>query len=71
VPPNTSIRVVIDWPILIGNVCPLALHIHGSVVRSVRGLVAVRFSTHELRTQPKPPNLLQGQRVPKWRVQSR
>jgi PilZ domain len=58
VSPGTSIRVVIEWPILIGNVCPLALHIYGRVVRSDRGLIAVRFSTQELRTQPKPPNLL-------------
>ena len=54
--PETSIRVVIEWPILLGNICPLALHIHGKVVRSERGLIAVRFSTRELRTQPKPPD---------------
>jgi len=52
--PGTSIRVVIEWPILIGNGCRLALHTHETVVRSDRGLVAVRFSAHELRTQPKP-----------------
>jgi hypothetical protein len=27
--PGTSIRVVIEWPIAIGNVCPLALHMGG------------------------------------------
>ena len=54
--PGTSIRVVIEWPILIGNWRPLALHIHGTVVRSDHGLVAVRFSTHEFRTQRKPPD---------------
>ena len=71
VSPDTSIRVVIEWPILIGNVSPLVLHIHGRVVRSDRSLVAVRFWTHELCTQPKPPDLLQGQRVPKWRASAR
>jgi PilZ domain-containing protein len=56
VSPGTSIRVVIEWPIVICNVRPLALYIHGTVVRSDGGLVAVRFSTHELRTKPKPPD---------------
>jgi hypothetical protein len=46
--PGTSIRVVIEWPIL--NARSLALHIGGTVIRSDSGLVAVRFSTHELRT---------------------
>jgi hypothetical protein len=52
--PGTLIGVVIEWPILLADVCPVALHIHGRVVRSDRGLVAVQFSTHELRAQPKP-----------------
>jgi hypothetical protein len=54
VSPGTLIRVVIEWPIRIGNVRPLALHIHGTVVRSDSDLVAVRFSTYEFRTKPKP-----------------
>jgi PilZ domain len=69
VSPGTSIRVVIEWPILLGSVRPLALHTHGTVVRSDHGLVAVRFSTHEFRTQPKPPDQVQD--LPKWRVRSR
>jgi PilZ domain len=69
VSPGKLIRVVIEWPILIDNACPLALHTHGRVVRSDYGLVAVQFSTHEFRTQPKPPDLVQG--VEKWRVRSR
>ena len=69
VSPDTSIRVVIEWPILIGNGRPLALHTHGTVVRSDNGLVAVRLSTHEFRTQPKPPD--QVQNIPKWRVRRR
>ena len=48
VSPGTSIRVVIEWPIL--NARSLALHISGMVIRSDSDLVAVRFSTHELRT---------------------
>jgi hypothetical protein len=59
---DTSIRVVIEWPVLIGDDCPLALHIHGRVVRSEPGLVAVQFWRHELRTQPKPAT--QGQDNP-------
>ena len=50
---GTSIRVVVEWPVLIDERCPLALHIRGNVVRSDRYLVAVRFSCHELRTQAK------------------
>ena len=68
-PPGTLIGVVIEWPILLGSVHPLALHIHGTVVRSDHGLIAVRFSIYELRTRAKPPHQVQG--LPKWRVRSR
>ena len=67
--PGSQIWVVIEWPILIGNLCPLALHILGKVVRSEGGLVAVQFSTYELRTQPKLPNQVPG--LPRRRVRSR
>jgi hypothetical protein len=56
---ETAIRVVIELPVLIGDACPLALHIHGRVVRTDHGLVAVQYSRHELRTQPKPPGQVQ------------
>src|SRR5258705_5604596 len=56
---DTSIRVVIEWPVLLGDVCSVAMHIHGRVVRSGDGLVAVHFNRSELRTQPKPAS--QGQ----------
>jgi hypothetical protein len=51
---GTPVRVIIEWPILKRDVCPLALYIVGTVVRSDPGLAAVRFSTHELRTERKP-----------------
>jgi PilZ domain len=54
--PGTSIGVVIEWPVLIDNNCPLALHAKGRVVRSSYGVVAVQFSTHEFRTRLIPPN---------------
>jgi PilZ domain len=57
--PDTSIRVAIEWPVLINDTCPLALHIRGTVVRSEAGLVAVRIAAHEMRTLPKPPDRLQ------------
>jgi hypothetical protein len=63
VPPYTSIRVVIEWPVLIGDSCPLALHIHGRIVRTDHGLIGVQFPRHELRTQPKPAGQVQG--IPK------
>lgn len=53
---GTSISVKIEWPVSVGNTRPLALHIHGTVVRSDSGLVAVRFSKYEFRTKPKPPD---------------
>lgn len=56
VSPGTSISVMMEWPIFLSNVRPLALCIHGTVVRSDGGLIAVRFSTHEFRTKPKPPD---------------
>lgn len=45
--PGTPIKVVIKWPIQVGNACPRALHLGGTVVRPGHGLVAGRFSTHE------------------------
>ncbi len=69
VSPGTPIGIVIEWPIRIGSVCPLTLHILGTVVRSDQSLVAVQFSTYELRTQPKPLDQVQG--LPKRRVRSR
>ena len=68
--PGTSVTAVIEWPVLVGSVCPLALHIIGEVVRSDHGLVAVQFSRHELRAQPKLRNQdLLG--LPRERVRSR
>jgi PilZ domain len=63
VPSDTSIRVVIEWPILLGDISPLALHIGGKVVRSDSGLIAVRFFTHELRIRPKPPGQVPPRRT--------
>jgi hypothetical protein len=65
---GASVRVVIEWPVLLGNVRPLALHIRGKIVRSEQGLVAVAFSSYELRTQPKLPNQTLG--VPNWLVRN-
>ena len=50
---GASIKVVVEWPVLMDETCPLALHIHGNVIRSDQDLVAVQFSCHELRTQAK------------------
>ena len=73
VPPGTSISVVVEWPILLDDFCPLALHSDGKVVRSEpvlgHSLIAVRFATRELRTQPKPPD--RARILPKWLVRKR
>jgi len=63
VSPDTSITVLIEWPIVLGDVSAFALHICGRVVRSDAGLVAVQFSRHELRAQPKPS--IQFRSIPK------
>ena len=57
---GASIRVVVEWPVLIGESCPLALHIRGKVVRSGPNVAAVRFSSYELRTQAKSTRRLGG-----------
>jgi len=67
VTPGTSIRVILEWPILNRSVCPLALHILGTVVRADHGLAGVRFSTHELRTERKPTKR-RGLRVLELRI---
>ena len=67
--PDTSIRVVIEWPVPLADVSALALHIHGRVVRSDPGLVCVQFSRHELRTQPKPASQVQD--IPDGKLKSR
>jgi PilZ domain len=67
--PGMSVSVVIEWPILLGSVRPLALHIHGKVIRSDHGLVALRFLTYELRTQPRPRPQVKG--LPEWRARGR
>jgi hypothetical protein len=57
---GVPIRVVVEWPVLMDELCPLALHIRGKVVRSDHDLFAVHFSSHELRTQAKSPKRLAG-----------
>jgi len=69
VSPGTPIGAVIEWPVPVGSVCPLALHVLGTVVRSDEATVAIQFSTYELSAQPKP--LDQGRGLPKRRVRSR
>ena len=54
-PPHVSISVIIEWPVLIDHAGPLALHLYGTVMRSGSGLIAIQFSTYELRTRIKPP----------------
>jgi len=53
---GTSISVKIEWPVSLDNTRPLALHIHGTVARSDRGSVAVRFTKYEFLAKPKPPD---------------
>ena len=46
-PLNRSIELMIDWPFLFDEVCPIKLVIQGHVVRSDGNRVAVRIQRHK------------------------
>jgi hypothetical protein len=48
---GSSVEVTIAWPILLHKTCPLKLAITGKVVRSGRGVTAVRMQRYEFRTK--------------------
>lgn len=49
-PPGTRVRLSIDWPFKLQNVCPLKLDLEGVVVRSEAREMAVRTSRYEFRS---------------------
>ena len=49
--PGLKIRLRIDWPALLNNMVPLALHIEGHTVRGAGTLVGVKILRSEFRTR--------------------
>ena len=45
-----SIEIRVEWPIPLRGGCPLQLAVHGHVVRTGRGQIAVETTTYEFRT---------------------
>ncbi len=45
------VRLVLDWPAMLDNSCPMKLEICGSVVQSYARTAAVKIDRHEFRTR--------------------
>jgi len=50
-PPRAEIELLVHWPFLLDDVCPLKLVIRGRVVRTEGKAVALRIQRHEFRTR--------------------
>jgi hypothetical protein len=46
-----DLELHVAWPFLLHGICPLELVIRGEVVRSNKGLVALRMRSHEFQTK--------------------
>lgn len=49
---DQKIRLRIEWPALLNNVVPLALHVEGQTVRAEGNCIAVKILKSEFRTRP-------------------
>ncbi len=49
--PRTRVRLVLEWPALLHDTCPMSLEIHGSVIPGAPGTVAIRIARYEFRTR--------------------
>jgi len=52
-PPNTSIRVTMDWPVVLDGHIPLSLIVYGKVLRSDRHCTAISIAKHEFKLRPR------------------
>jgi len=50
-PAGSSIELMIDWPLLLKDACPLKLVIRGRVVRSDAQAIAVKIMLHEFQAE--------------------
>ena len=55
-PEGLNVELAISWPALLHNVAPMQLIVHGRIVRSVGGQIAIRMSQYEFRTMGLPAN---------------
>jgi hypothetical protein len=53
-PFGLNVELSISWPVLLHNVAPLQLVVHGRIVRSDGKRTAIRMSQHEFRTTGVP-----------------
>jgi hypothetical protein len=53
-PEGFDVELAIRWPVLLHNVAPMQLVVHGRIVRSRGGEIAVRMVQHEFRTVGAP-----------------
>ena len=53
-PEDFDVELAISWPVLLLNVTPMQLVVHGRIVRSKDGRVGVRMIQHDFRTAGIP-----------------
>jgi hypothetical protein len=55
-PVGLNVELAISWPVLLRGVTPTQLVVHGRIVRSEGGQIAIRMIHHEFRTIGTPVN---------------
>ena len=55
-PVGLNVELAISWPVLLRGVTPTQLMVHGRIVRSECGQIAIRMIQHEFRTAGLPVN---------------
>ena len=55
-PVGLNVELAISWPVLLRGITPTQLVVHGRIVRSQGGQIAVRMVQHEFRTVGMPAN---------------
>ena len=53
-PVGLNVELAISWPVLLRGVTPTQLMVHGRIVRSEGGQIAIRMIQHEFRTAGAP-----------------
>ena len=55
-PTGLNVELAISWPVFLRGVTPTQLMVHGRIVRSEGGQIAIRMIQHEFRTVRTPGN---------------
>ena len=50
-PDGLDVELAISWPVLLHNIAPMQLVVHGRIVRSQGSQIAIRMIQHEFRTR--------------------